>query len=749
MTTPKGEISAEIVIDAGGLWAREVGRLVGLELPILAMQHHYLITDEIPEVAARSDELPGCIDFEGELYLRQEGKGLLVGTYEQDCRPWSEHTTPPDFSHELLPPDLDRIAPRLEVAFEHFPVLAEAGIKRVINGPFTFAPDGNPLVGPVPGLRNFHVACGVMAGFSQGGGVGLTLARWIVEGDPGMDVFAMDVARFGGFATRAYANAKVQENYRRRFSITFPNEELPAARPLRTTPVYERLKAQNAVFGASYGLEHALWFAPEGSEPYETPTFRRSNAHGPVGEECRAVREAVGLLEIANYAKYEVAGPAAAAWLDGLLANRLPEQGRMVLTPMLSPSGRLMGDLTLARLGPERFMIFGSGVAEAFHMRWFESRLPRARGVTVRPLAAHLGGFAIAGPRSRELLARLTDEDVSAEAFRFFAIRRMQVAMAPALVARVSFTGELGYEIYLEAGYQLAVYDTLLRAGEDLGLRHFGGRALHALRLEKSFGAWLREYTPDYTPFQSGLARYIDWQKGDFVGRDAAAALQGQPASHVLCHPGRRCARCRCGRRRAGAVGRAGRRLRHLGRLRPHGRQEHRARLSRAGCGSIRCAARGRASRRAPPRPHRTRAALRSRGLAHARLERQTHQHAGVDDHATLAGGLVHHVQPSLDRLRRHLAVRHGRGHRLEVDLVGLLRRQGQLDLHGTGIEPQAAEQDQRRVPHGILDRPLGRLGVVAAVQRIAGSHLEDDAPRAPLRAHRASPGNGGSGRSR
>jgi dimethylglycine dehydrogenase len=280
-------------------------------------------------VAARSAELPGCIDFEGELYTRQEGRGLLLGTYEQDCRPWSEHVTPADFSHELLAPDLDRIAPRLEVAFEHFPVLAEAGIKRVVNGPFTFAPDGNPLVGPIAGLKNFYVACGVMAGFSQGGGVGLSLAQWIVEGDPGMDIFAMDVARFGDFATRTYASAKVQENYRRRFSITFPNEELAAARPLRTTPVYDRLKAQGAVFGASYGLEHALWFAPGGGEAYETPTFRRSNAHGPVGAECRAVREQVGILEIANYAKYEVAGPGAEAWLGGLLAGRMPKEGRI------------------------------------------------------------------------------------------------------------------------------------------------------------------------------------------------------------------------------------------------------------------------------------------------------------------------------------------------------------------------------------------------------------------------------------
>ena len=253
------------------------------------MEHHYLVTEDLPEVVGRTEELPHAIDFEGEIYTRQEGKGLVLGTYEKACRPWSPRTTPADFGHELLPPDLDRIAPSLEIAFAHFPAVARAGIKRVINGPFTFAPDGNPLVGPVPGLRNFY-ACGVMAGFSQGGGVGLTLANWIVEGDPGMDVFAMDAARFGAFATRAYTNAKVRENYSRRFSITFPNEELPAARPQKTTPVYDRLKAQGAVFGASFGLEHALWFAPAGTPAQEVPTFRRSNAHGPVGSECRAVR---------------------------------------------------------------------------------------------------------------------------------------------------------------------------------------------------------------------------------------------------------------------------------------------------------------------------------------------------------------------------------------------------------------------------------------------------------------------------
>jgi dimethylglycine dehydrogenase len=531
--TPAGAIKADAVVNAGGLWAREVGRLVGLELPVLAMAHHYLVTEDVPEVAAHDGELPHCIDFEAEIYLRQEGKGLLLGTYEKDCRPWAEHTTPADFSHELLEPELDRIAPSLEVAFQHFPALGRAGIKRVINGPFTFAPDGNPLVGPVPGLRDFYVACGVMAGFSQGGGVGWTLANWIVDGDPGMDVFAMDVARFGDFATRAYTNAKVRENYSRRFSITFPNEELPAARPLRTTPVYDRLKARGAVFGAAFGLEHALWFAPAGAPPHEVPTFRRSNAHEPVGRECRAVRDGVGILEIANYGKHEVAGPGAEAWLDRLLAGRLPEQGRVALSPMLSANGRLMGDLTVSRLGPERFMIVGSGAAERFHQRWFAEHLPK-NGVAVRPISTERPGFALAGPKSRELLAQVANEDVSAAALPFFGIRRMDIGCAPALVARVSFTGELGFEIYVDAADELATYDALVQAGADLGLAHFGGRALNSLRLEKSFGAWLREYTPDYTPRQAGLGRFIDFEKGEFVGRDAALRQRDEEPPHRL-----------------------------------------------------------------------------------------------------------------------------------------------------------------------------------------------------------------------
>jgi dimethylglycine dehydrogenase len=283
VVTEQGTVTAEHVVNAGGLWGREVGRMVGLELPVLGMAHQYLITEEMPEIVAfkkeTGRELVHCIDFDGELYMRQEGNGMLVGTYEPDGEPWSPKTAPWDFSTELLPPDLDKIAGNLERAFRHHPALANAGIKTIIHGPFAFGPDGNPLIGPIRGLDNYWVAVGVMAGFSQAGGVGLALANWIIDGDPGFDVWAMDVARYGSWANMAYTDAKVRENYGRRFRITFPNEELTAARPLRTTPLYDRFKALGACFGASFGLEQALWFAPDGTSPVEDVTFRRSNAH--------------------------------------------------------------------------------------------------------------------------------------------------------------------------------------------------------------------------------------------------------------------------------------------------------------------------------------------------------------------------------------------------------------------------------------------------------------------------------------
>jgi dimethylglycine dehydrogenase len=519
--TDHGNVQAEHVVNAAGLWAREVGRLVGIELPVLAMEHQYLITGDMPELVGKPEQLH-AIDFEGEIYIRQERGGMLMGTYERAGVPWSAVTTPWDFGQDLLPNDLERIAPSLEVGFEHFPSLERAGIKKVVNGPFTFAPDGNPLIGPVRGLKNFWVACGVMAGFSQGGGVGLALSRWMVDGDPGADVWGMDVARYGDWTTLAYTNAKVRENYSRRFSIRFPNEELPAARPLRTTPIYEKLNASHAVFGDYCGLEHPLWFAPTAEEAVDQVSFRRSNAHPHIALECTTVRDAVGLLEISNYGKFEVRGPGAADWLSRIMANRIPKVGRIMLTPMLNDRGKLIGDFTMCRLSPDHFFLVGTYAAEVYYMRWFERHLPPT-GVTVRPCAMEYVGLSIAGPKSRALLQSLVRDDLASGAFPFMSFRRMEVGMIPAYVGRVSFTGELGYEMWVTTDYQRALYDSLRKAGRELGLREFGGRALNSMRVEKLFGTWAREYRPIYGPFEAGLGRFIDLQKGDFIGRSAAA----------------------------------------------------------------------------------------------------------------------------------------------------------------------------------------------------------------------------------
>ena len=533
VVTEQGTIRAEHVVNAGGLWAREVGRMAGLELPVLAMEHQYLVTEEIPEVVASPNEMLHVIDFDGEIYMRQEGRGMLIGTYEKAGVPWSERQTPWNFGHELLENDLDRIAPSLEVGFRHFPALGRAGIKRVVNGPFTFTPDGNPLVGPLRGLSNYWAACGVMAGLSQGGGVGLALANWMIEGDPGFDIWGMDVSRYGEWATPAYTNAKVRENYSRRFRVRFPNEELPAARGVRTTPIYDRLKARNAVFGAAYGLENALWFAPEGAEPVEHYAFTRNNAFDAVAQECRGVREGVGLMEISTYAKYEVAGQKAASFLDGIFAGRLPKPGRIALTPMLNERGRLIGDFTVARLGAERFFLIGAGAAENYHMRWFERHQPE-NGMSLRAYGGDLVGLAIAGPSSRDLLARLTPEDVSGAAFPFLAMREMEVGGVPCRVGRISFTGDLGYEIWVKPDYQRVLYDRIVAAGAEFGLTHFGARALHAMRLEKGYGTWAREYRPIYTPREAGLDRFVTFGERNFIGREAALADREKGGTHRL-----------------------------------------------------------------------------------------------------------------------------------------------------------------------------------------------------------------------
>ncbi|MBS0611899.1 MAG: GcvT family protein [Proteobacteria bacterium] len=522
VVTDKGVIQTEHVVNCAGLWAREVGHLVGLELPVLAMEHHYLLTEDIPELAGRSREIVNTTDYAGEIYLRQERGGALIGTYEPNGLVWAPLKTPEDFAMQLLPDDFERLAPYFEVGFKHFPALGRVGIRKAINGPFTFAPDGNPLVGPVRGLPNFWVACAVMAGFSQGGGIGLVLSRWMTQGDPGQDILSMDVSRFGAFATPKYTSIKVPENYSRRFRLAYPNEELPAARPVRRSPIYDKLLAAGAVMGANFGLEHALWFAPKDVEPRETPTYRRSEAFDIVRAECRAVRERVGLYETSNYGKYEVTGHGARAWLDRVFASRIPRPGRLGLAPMLNEAGRIMGDLSIACLAEDRYLIIGSGFAEEFHLRWFWATQPPA-DVFVRS-AATLTGFSIAGPQARALLQRLVRIDLSREAFKLFDVRETAVGFAPVIFTRAGFTGELGYEVWTTPDYCVTLYDELLEAGSDLGLAHFGGRALSSLRLEKNYGSFNKDFRPDYTPGETGLDRFVDFGKADFTGKAAAAA---------------------------------------------------------------------------------------------------------------------------------------------------------------------------------------------------------------------------------
>ena len=525
--TDKGNIHAEHVVNAGGLWAREVGRMAGLELPVLAMEHHYLMTEPMDEVieynAKHGRELPHMIDFAGEIYARQEGQSILLGTYEQDNRPWSAKETPWDFVFQLLPHDLDRISDELERGFAHFPAVGRAGIKKFVNGPFTFSPDGNPLVGPIKGMRGMWSACAVMAGLSQGGGVGLSLANWMVHGDPGADIWAMDVARYGDYATLAYTNSKVRENYSRRFRITFPNEELAAARPLHTTPIYDRLTDHNAVWGAGFGLEHPLWFQDKGLEPKEDITFYRSNAFKNVGEESRAVRERVGFSEASNFAKYKVSGEGSAAWLQGLFTNSLPKIGRTVLTGMLNPQGKIVGEFSISRIAEEEFFLCGSQAAEVHHPRWFLAHLPENSKIRFETLSLSMVGLTVAGPRSRDVLQKLTDTSLATKDFPFMSFRKVNIGMAPVWLSRMTYTGDLGYEMWMAPEYQRYLFDLIWDAGREFDMRLFGFRALITMRLEKNFGTWFREYRPIYTPLEAGMDRVLKFDH-DFIGREAVEA---------------------------------------------------------------------------------------------------------------------------------------------------------------------------------------------------------------------------------
>ncbi len=527
VVTEKGTIQAEHVINAGGLWAKQVGLMAGIDLPVTPMEHHYLVTEDIPEVAALDREMGLYVDLDGYTYMRQERQGMLLGVYELNPKHWHVEGAPWDYGMELIPEDIDRISMELGRGFDRYPCLANAGIKRWVNGAFTFTPDGNPLVGPVRGKRGYWAACGVMAGFSQGGGVGKALAEWMIHGEPEQDVYGMDVARYGDFASnREYLRQTTAQFYARRFVMTYPNERLPAGRPLRRPASYDGMTAAGAQWTANWGLELPVYFAPPGFE--ETPSLQRSNAFDIVAAECKAVRETAGLLDTTAFARYTVTGAGAEAWLDRLLACRLPQPGRVKLAPMLGEDGRLKGDLTVINWGEGLWWIMGSYYLRQYHMRWFEDHMDE--GVAVRDVTDAVSGFSISGPNARKILSACAEGDLSNEALPFMACTDMDVGMVRAKVARLSVAGELGFEINCAASEQPALREALLAAGKDLGLREIGYYALNSLRLEKSFGIWSAEFTQGYTPAETGMDRWIPKTKSGFVGCEAfrAAAAPSQ-----------------------------------------------------------------------------------------------------------------------------------------------------------------------------------------------------------------------------
>ena len=528
--TNKGDITCEHVVNAAGLWAKQVGRMAGVELPVSPLKHHYLISDSIPQLEQLDFEIPMAVDLEGFTYLRQDQKGILLGIYEIDHEHWAMDGAPWDYGMELFQEQTDRIENELTMGFERYPCLQEVGVKTWVNGAFTFSPDGNPLVGPVPGKRGYWSACAVMAGFLQGGGVGKTLAEWMIHGEPEADAWPMDVARYGTFAeNKRYIRETTGQFYSRRFIMTYPNEQLPAGRPLKMAPAHDAMTDAGCKWGVSWDLEVPLYFAPKGFE--ETPTLKRSNAFDIVAKESKLIREGVGLLDITGFSRYEVSGPNAERWLNRIMASRLPGPGKARLAPMLSPTGRLKGDLTLLNWGDGTWWIMGSYYLRAWHMRWFSDHLED--GVTLRDLGEEICGFGLVGPKSRAVIEKVVETDISD--LGFMGCMSADIGMIRARVARMSVAGELGYEINCRYGDHIALRRMLLDAGASEGLGECGFNAMLSARLEKSFGIWSAEFTQAYTPGQTGMDRWIDWEK-DFVGKAAALAERdgNGPAQKVV-----------------------------------------------------------------------------------------------------------------------------------------------------------------------------------------------------------------------
>ena len=554
VSTDKGDITCEHVVSATGNFARATGRMVGINVPVIPVEHQYIVTEAHPEIVKRKaqglPEMGVLRESDSAWYMREEAGGLLLGPYEKGAPACYVDGPSSDSEYELFAEDLDRLAPHIETAIARVPAFGEVGVKKVYNGAIAYTPDGSPIVGPAPGVRNFWLNEGHSFGVTAAGGAGWQLAEWIVEGEPTIDMLGVDPRRFGPYADTGYLVAKNEEAYARVFTVHYPDEERSAARPLRQTPCYARMKDLGAVFGSVYGWERPNWFAPAGyglseaelakpdvllneNHPPVGPgeklrekwSFRRSNYFQFVGDECGNVHGNVGLMDMSAFAKCEVSGPGAESWLNSTLTNRAPKTtGRVTLSYLLTERGGVRAEFTLTRIGPERFYLISAAALETHDFDTLEKLLPADNSVRIDKMTTQRGVLVLAGPRSREVLAKVADIDVSNEAFPWLTARRLSIKAAGLTAMRVNFVGELGYELHHSIEMQNTIFDALMAAGAPFGVKPFGIRAMDSLRLEKSYKLVGRELSIEYAALESGLERFVDFDKGPFLGRDALIA---------------------------------------------------------------------------------------------------------------------------------------------------------------------------------------------------------------------------------
>jgi dimethylglycine dehydrogenase len=527
LQTPMGEVRCQYVVNAAGYRAREVGQMFGRQIPCVSLSHQYLVTEAIPELADRSRKLPLLRDPDSSYYLRQEMNGLLLGPYEKDCRAyWTTPADPmpDDFSFQLFPDDLERLEWYIEDACARVPILSRVGISRVVNGPIPYTPDGNPLLGPMPGVPDAFEAGVFTFGIVQAGGAGKVLADWIVEGETEGDCWAVDPRRFTEHATQAYTEAKAIEVYSHEYATHFPGLQWPAGRPAKTSANYEALRAKGAEFGAYGGWERADWFPERGEERGPATSYARQHWFEAVGRECRHVARHVGILDLPGFSRFEVSGPGAADWLDRLITGRLPKVGRIALAYLASPQGKILSEMTVTRFAEDRFWLM-SGAAAQWHDRdWLLRHLPDETAIRVDDVTGHWSALILSGPKSRQVMAAATGLDLADAAFPWLSHQAVEIGGAHGHAIRVSYTGELGWELHLPAKHAHDGYQRLWQAGEPHQIRDFGMLALESLRLEKAYRGWKTDLSNDYTMVEGGLGGWIKADKGDFVGRESLLA---------------------------------------------------------------------------------------------------------------------------------------------------------------------------------------------------------------------------------